>query len=687
MRPLCLLSVLLLAFAIGSPGSGQAAQRVVLLETFTNVSCPYCAQNDPAVRQFCSEYGTARVVNIQYHVNWPSATDPFYVANTVDNNARRTYYGINAVPANETDGSSTVTQSYPGLVDVCGARLGVPSPLDLDAMATMVTADTIQVSVTVTAVSDVPASGLKLRVALVEPYVHYTTPPGTNGEVDFYCSMRKFLPTATGTTVTISNGQTLNFSMRGYANPAWRDIYAVVWVQNDNTKEVLQAVCTIPPPPYAFFYGWYDHSDVVPRGTLRGYNSLMSNIGLLDDSYNVQIDKNVPAEWSASVCANGTCYPPWQTDFTMSIPAAGQDSIRVDIQPLDTAGVGTVTITATSQNNPAEDWAQTFKVISDGITVLVVDDDGGQAYETSFHQALAANGITSYATWNRDVDGALAANKLDYFHTLMWETGLSVPTLDPADRAGIGGYLDAGGFLFIAGQDIGWDMCDSTSNGSGNSTVESRAWYRNYLGSRWIMDDTNDMSLTGVPGDPIGDGLTITLSAATQTYPDEINPYGTGVGFLIYSANREAAVRKQTGSSKVAYLGFGFEGVTIVTQRNLLMQRVLHWLGTDLVAVNDSAPAPPYLATRPVAGPNPFNPLTHIRFTIGGSGTAQTEVALFDIQGRRVRTLWKGPMRSGPQDLIWDGRSQSGRAMPSGVYLARVDVNGENKSVKLTLAK
>jgi len=686
MRSWCVLLALLLAAAAGLPGSGQASQRAVLLEVFTNVSCPYCAQNDPAVNQFRDEYGPARIVNIMYHVNWPSASDPFYVANPTDNNARRTYYAVNGVPANFTDGVSTTTQSYNALVDVAGTKLGVPSPLDL-AVATSMSGDSMTVAVDVTAVDDVPA-GLKLRIALVEPYVHYDTPPGSNGETDFYCTLRKFLPNATGTTVDISNGQTLHFSQRGYVNPAWRNVYAVVWVQNDSNKDVLQSVCSLPAPDYAFYYGWYDHTDVTPRGTLRQFHSLISNIGRNDDTYDIHIEQSLPEGWSASVCANDICYPPWQTDFTMSLQPDTQDSIRVDFQPLGTPGVGTLTVSAQSQGNPTENWAQTFKVISDGLTVLIVDDDGGQPYENSFHQALAANGVTAYATWNRDVDGVLTASKFDYFHTLMWETGLAVPALDPTDRAEIGSFLDSGGKLFIAGQDIGWDLCDSTTNGSGNSTVDSRTWYRNYLGSRWIRDDTNDMSLVGVAGDPIGNGLTITLSGATQTYPDEIHPYGTGVPFLLYNTNIEAAMHKETASgSKVAYLGFGFEGVTIVTQRNTLMQRVLHWLGTDLVAVGDSPAAPPYLATRPVAGPNPFNPLTHIRFTIGGAGTAQSEVALFDVQGRRVRTLWKGPMPAGPQDLIWDGRSQAGRAMPSGVYLARVTVNGESKSLKMILAK
>ena len=32
-------------------------------------------------------------------MSWPSSTDPFYLANTSEQNARRTYYGVNSIPA------------------------------------------------------------------------------------------------------------------------------------------------------------------------------------------------------------------------------------------------------------------------------------------------------------------------------------------------------------------------------------------------------------------------------------------------------------------------------------------------------------------------------------------------------------------------------------------------------------
>ena len=84
-------------------------------------------------------------------------------------------------------------------------------------------------------------------------------------------------------------------------------------------------------------------------------------------------------------------------------------------------------------------------------------------------------------------------------------------------------------------------------------------------------------------------------------------------------------------------------------------------------AVVDVPDAPATNTVRTV--PNPFNPLTEIRFTMTGAGSATVEI--IDPRGRRVRTL-SAELPAGPASLRWDGTDQHGRAVPSGTYLLRV---------------
>ncbi len=87
----------------------------------------------------------------------------------------------------------------------------------------------------------------------------------------------------------------------------------------------------------------------------------------------------------------------------------------------------------------------------------------------------------------------------------------------------------------------------------------------------------------------------------------------------------------------------------------------------------------------PMLGPNPFNPMTEIRFDLPREAPVRAEI--FDLAGRRLRTLVDGMLPPGPQRTVWDGRDAAGRHAPSGHYLLRLTVDGTPSVAKLILAR
>lgn len=75
--------------------------------------------------------------------------------------------------------------------------------------------------------------------------------------------------------------------------------------------------------------------------------------------------------------------------------------------------------------------------------------------------------------------------------------------------------------------------------------------------------------------------------------------------------------------------------------------------------------------------PNPFAESTAIRFAIPASGARSTTVAVYDLAGRLVRELASGPRSAGSHTVTWDGRDSAGRRVAAGVYLTRVEADGE----------
>ncbi|HOS65847.1 MAG TPA: FlgD immunoglobulin-like domain containing protein, partial [Candidatus Latescibacteria bacterium] len=68
--------------------------------------------------------------------------------------------------------------------------------------------------------------------------------------------------------------------------------------------------------------------------------------------------------------------------------------------------------------------------------------------------------------------------------------------------------------------------------------------------------------------------------------------------------------------------------------------------------------------------PNPFNPSTTIRFTLPEAG--HVTLAVYDINGRLVRTLVGQAFLPGHHEVVWDGKDAMGRAVASGVYVYRL---------------
>lgn len=83
--------------------------------------------------------------------------------------------------------------------------------------------------------------------------------------------------------------------------------------------------------------------------------------------------------------------------------------------------------------------------------------------------------------------------------------------------------------------------------------------------------------------------------------------------------------------------------------------------------------------------PNPFNPVTRIRFDLASPGEARIDV--FDAGGRLVRTLVEGSYAAGRHETAWDGKDDEGRPVGSGVYFYRLEAEGRTENRRMTVLR
>ena len=239
-RNLLIVASLLMLFSLKVNAQND---RILLFECFTNASCGPCAAQNPALDALINA-NADRIAAIKYHMNWPGENDPMYLHNTADNNSRRSVYNINSVPHTVVDG--TRYNGMPSGINqnTVNQWLNVTSPLEMRlAYEVDEAANTITVHVMGRATENVSGNN-KLYVGVIEREIHYNTPPGANGERDFYAVMKKLLPSSSGITLSpLQAGSYFAYSFTWkLANVYNNDqLDAIAWVQNPDTKVVHQA--------------------------------------------------------------------------------------------------------------------------------------------------------------------------------------------------------------------------------------------------------------------------------------------------------------------------------------------------------------------------------------------------------------------------------------------------------------
>jgi hypothetical protein len=85
--------------------------------------------------------------------------------------------------------------------------------------------------------------------------------------------------------------------------------------------------------------------------------------------------------------------------------------------------------------------------------------------------------------------------------------------------------------------------------------------------------------------------------------------------------------------------------------------------------------------------PNPFNPETTIRFSVGKVIDNIVKIKIYNSLGELVRILIVYVNREGIYEVRWDGKNSAGSEVPSDVYIYVVDFGNVVLADKMILMK
>lgn len=606
-------------------------------------------------------------------MSWPSGSDPWYLANPTDNNARRSYYGVNATPTMKCDG---YTASWTAIQSAIQSRMAVPSPLWMDLNGLV---NGQMLNVTCRVVAEMNISGnYAIQFVLMERY-HYQ--PSPNGQPHHYHPLLAFAPSASGQSFSAAANDTVTYTASFSLNSSWSldNLDFAAFVQNNTTKEILQAALKEMPLDF-------------PNLLLTDYtvsDSLGNGDGRVDPGETgemvITLENQIPfhdaEQVSATLSTNEQLIQ--VTVATVSFPdipagsSASNDNqpFQFYVDPTFEAHEVSFTVTVTAQPGSFQSsYPITFMVGRPDI--LLVNDDLNGNYQSFYDGDLNALGRV-YDAWNQSQFGLIPESELSSYPIVIWYTGSDAQSvLTTEEQTRIENYLNSGGRLFLSSQNAG-DMLGASG------------FYQNVLHAQHLANTVSEMMIDGVPGDPISGGTTLFMAgsggAGNGNSSSSLIPLEPAVGIYTYpNAGSRAALRCETDGYKLVYMAFAFEAITGAagtTPRAAVLENILDWLVSTPVEENgDFEAALPNRVAVDRISPNPFNPSTTIEFALPQNSFAR--IAVYDLEGRLLQIILQDFCDAGRHRIIWNAVD-----LPSGIYLVRIVTSFGGATSKAVLLK
>ncbi len=370
-------------------------------------------------------------------------------------------------------------------------------------------------------------------------------------------------PFALEIDVSVPAGESINLDLD--MTPGSAGIgYVTLTVTNQNgtgsTQSADFTLSTTGAMVGSFAWTSEDMGAVVPVNQLHAFHTSLTNTGTQADVFQVHLEKNHPEDWSSTMCAGASCYPPFVVDIEIPLDAGALTNLDLDLTP-GSVGEGSMVVTITSTNTPAVNQTYTFKVVTPGIDVLIVDGEAGTDHEAYYQTAVAATG-KSHATWSRENAGSLSNLELAEFPLVIWAAGNGHGGLTTDDFGAITYQVLHGGGFLLSGTSLAGSFCDPDSE---FYSTGAHNFFNTVLGADYNGPSLDASAANGPAGDAVTGGMSFLLvggdGANNNGIVDGIVPVTTGVTTLLFDNGDTGAVRHQFNAGRTCLLSFAFEGI------------------------------------------------------------------------------------------------------------------------------
>ncbi len=289
-----------------------------------------------------------------------------------------------------------------------------------------------------------------------------------------------------------------------------------------------------------------------------------------------------------------------------------------------------------------------------------------------------------YTDWDATQQGVPLAADVGPYSTIVWHADDYQEQLVYPAIPGLANYLSYGGRLWM----VGWKPIFGLMNRLGNYpyTFASGQFPYDYLHlSRSTESQIQDyIGASGQSSYPNLSVDSLKVFASWQgklPYIDAIFPRDADTVFTFVSASgdtnfqgKPVGVRWLRDPGRVVFFGFPFYFMKDQEARQVAI-KVLQDLGEPVGVEAATLSLPLTTALLPVH-PNPFRGSASIAYALAEKG--KVRLSVYNVAGQMVRDLVNAVQAPGRYSASWDGRDRSGRKLPSGVFLYRLEASDKS---------
>jgi len=289
--------------------------------------------------------------------------------------------------------------------------------------------------------------------------------------------------------------------------------------------------------------------------------------------------------------------------------------------------------------------------------------DSSNAMKLDIQDAMA---LTAVFLPTELTSGSLVINEINYNSSEDHESGDWIEIFNPGDM-----HIDVSGYkLKDDNNDHSYNLPDETIIPSGEYLVISNdleAFSELYSNQIPIVGPF-DFGFGG-GGDEVRifdlEGVLIDSVNYDDESPWPIEPDGNGQTLELKNSNLDNELAESWSSSS----GFGSPGMQ----------------NTNYLNIHDNENQAPSEYSLLPAYPNPFNGSVNIPFTI--PYPTNSKIIIFNVLGQKVNEISIEHFGVGKHVIIWNGESELGHGVGTGIYFAQLDINSARDVQKLVYLK